>query len=69
MEKGRFTNDANLEKARFTKDGVTIEVHALDSAGVGFLTNLCIRGWYTESEAFDYCFEFENYYVSIERIN
>jgi hypothetical protein len=58
-----------MEKARFTKDGCTIEAHALNSAGMGFLVSLVMRGWYTESEAFDLCFEFENKYVSITVIN
>lgn len=58
-----------METAKFTKNGKTIKVTALSSAGKGFIANLVMRGWYTEEEAFDLCYEYQEIYVSIEEIS
>jgi len=56
-----------MKTATFTKNEVTIKVTALNSAGMGFIANLVSRGWYTEEEAYDLCYEYEGKYVSIEK--
>jgi hypothetical protein len=55
-----------MKQATFEKNGKTIKATALNSAGMGFLANLVSRGWYTEEEAFDLCYEYQETYVSIE---
>ncbi len=54
--------------ATFTKDGVTIRATALNDAGMGFIANLVCRGWYTQEQAFDLCYEYEGKYVSIKEV-
>jgi hypothetical protein len=56
-----------MKEATFTKDGITIKATAKSDAGMGFLSNLTYSGCYTQSEAFDLCYEY-NEYVSIEVI-
>jgi hypothetical protein len=55
-----------MKQATFEKNGKTIKATALNSAGMGFLASLVSRGWYTEEEAFDLCYEYQETYVSIE---
>jgi len=57
-----------MNTATFTKDGVAIRATALSDAGMGFIANLVCRGWYTEAEAFDLCYEYRFKYVSIEEV-
>jgi hypothetical protein len=54
-----------MKTAEFTKNGKTIKVTAIDSAGMGFISQLVCGGCYTEEQAFDLCYEFENKYVTI----
>ena len=55
-----------MKEATFTKNDTTIKATAINSAGMGFLSNLVMRGWYTEAEAFDLCYEYKDRYVSVE---
>ena len=57
-----------MNTATFEKNGKTIKATAIDAAGKGFLSNLVWRGWYTEEESYDLCYEYENYYVTIEEL-
>jgi len=57
-----------MKTATFEKDGKQITVTAMDSAGMGFISNLVASGWYTEAEAFDLCHQYEGYYVTIEEV-
>ncbi len=57
-----------MNSARFIKEGKTIKATALNDAGMGFIANLVCRGWYTEAEAFDLCYEYQFKYVDIEEI-
>ena len=57
-----------MNTATFTKNETTIKVTALDSAGMGFVSSLVNSGWYTEEEAFDLCYQYQEYYVSIEEV-
>ena len=62
----RFGKGTTMKTATFTKDGKTIRATATCSAGMGFIANLVCRGWYTEAEAFDLCYEYQDVYVTIE---
>ena len=55
-----------MDTATFTKDSSTIKVNAINDAGMGFISNLVCRGWYTEEEAYDLCHEYEDKYVRIQ---
>ncbi len=57
-----------MNTATFTKSGKTIIAYALSSAGMGFIANLVCRGWYTEAEAFDLCYEYKDKYVTIAEV-
>jgi hypothetical protein len=57
-----------MKTATFTKNGSTIRVTALNSAGMGFISSLVMNGWYSEEESYDLCFEYQETYVSIEEI-
>ena len=57
-----------MKQASFEKNGKTILVTAIDSAGMGFIANLVNRGWYTEEESFDLCYEYEKQYVTIVEV-
>jgi hypothetical protein len=58
-----------MKTATFTKNENTIKVTALNSAGMGFVANLVCRGWYTEEEAYDLCYEYQFTYVEIEELS
>ena len=58
-----------MRTLKFEKNGKTIIATALDSAGMGFLSNLLCSGWYSEEEAYDLCYEYEGNLVSIEKLS